>query len=784
VADRASPDTTARYRRACDFLALAMIYLRDNVLLREPLAAEHLKPRVLGHWGTCPGLTLVYAGLNGLVRRTGQRTLLVTGPGHGAPAIHANLWLEGSHADHDKELSRDGAGLRELIRRFSWPGGFPSHLSPEVPGVIHEGGELGYALATAAGAALDKPDLLVACIVGDGEAETGPTAGSWQTSKFLDPLRDGAVLPILHLNGSKIASPTVFSAMSDEDLRDYFRGAGWTPTIVRAHGVGGADDAALSEALDSAHREIESQRDNWGRANHTGTLRPPMIVLRSPKGMGAPSDTPDGTPLAGTFHAHQVPLGTPHTDAEQLAALERWLRSYRPEELFTDHGCPAADLLGVPPEGVLRLGAVPEANGGALRRALPLPDLSDYEAAVPVPGAEDAGATEVAARWLAELMRRTEQTRDFRIVCPDELESNNLGGVLEATHRAFSWTLTEHAEQLGPGGRVMEVLSEHLCQGWLQGYLLTGRHGLFPCYEAFASIVDSMANQYAKFLTMSRAVPWREPVSAFTYLLSSDGWRQEHNGYSHQGPGFLSNLLTKRPEVTRVYLPPDANTLLVVLADALAATGRINLVVAGKQSGPQWLDLPAARRHCARGADVWEWAGQRDNALEPDVVLCCAGTTPTVETLAAADLLREHAPELRVRVSNAVDLRVLSGSTSYDERLSEEAFTSCFGGPETPVVFAFHGYPSAVHELLHGRPGPNRFHVHGYLEEGTTTTPYVLLASNRMTRHDLAADALRRVLGPGEPRAARLEDERDDLVAQAHRDGEDAEQITGWRWQR
>jgi len=784
VAVSDSAELTARYRRACDYLALAMIYLRDNVSLTEPLTTAHLKPRVLGHWGTCPGLNLVYAGLNGLVRRTGQRTLLVTGPGHGAPAIHANLWLEGSHADRDEALRQDGAGMLELVRRFSWPGGFPSHLSPGVPGVIHEGGELGYALATAAGAVLDKPDLMAACVVGDGEAETGPTAGSWQSAKFLDPTTDGILLPILHLNGSKISSPTVFSAMPDEDLRDYFSGAGWSPILVRATGAGAADDQALGDALEIAHRYITARRAEHTVGGRPDRLKPPMVVLRSPKGMGAPARCPDGTPIAGTFHAHQVPLEQVHSDPAQLRALEDWLRSYRPEELFDADGRPWPDLLEVPPLGDLRLGSVPEANGGALRRPLPLPPVADYQVKVSEHGATQASAIQTAGGWLAELVRRTEESRNFRIVCPDELASNQLDAVLSATDREFSWPLEQYAEDVAPGGRVMEVLSEHLCQGWLQGYLLTGRHGLFPCYEAFAAIVDSMANQYAKFLTMARQVPWRAPVSAFTYLLTSDGWRQEHNGYSHQGPGFLSNLLTKRPEVTRVYLPPDANTMLLVLADALAATGRINLIIAGKHPSPQWLDLASAREHWRRGAGVWEWAGHRDNpaAGPPDLVLACAGTTPTVETLAAAMLLREHAPELRVRVTNVVDPRALGAPDRNPGGLSEHAFESCFGGPDTPVVFGFHGYPSDVHELLHGRPEPNRFHVHGYLEEGTTTTPYVLLAGNRMTRHDLAADALRRVRGADDRIARRLETDRDNLVAYAHREGRDAEEITGWKW--
>ena len=763
------PEILARYRRACDYLALAMIYLRDDVLVRRPLRTADLKPRVLGHWGTCPGLNLIHTGLNDVVGRTGRRTLLVTGPGHGAPAIHANLWLEGSHADRDPALARTGDGLAELVRRFSWPGGFPSHLSPEVPGVIHEGGELGYALATAAGAAMDRPDLLVACVVGDGEAETGPTAGSWQTSAFLDPDTDGAVLPILHLNGAKISSPSVYASMSDDELRAYFTGCGWEPVVVDVTGYDDPHDPradrAMADALQGAYRDTGQRR----RGD-----RLPMIVLRSPKGMGAPDRDAAGAPLAGTFRSHQVPLEAAEPDSMML--LERWLRAYRPEELFDADGNPEPDLLGVPPTGELRLGSVPESVGGALRHPLPLPDLEPYAVDVPAPAAVTASPTGTAGRLLAEVMRRTADRRDFRVVCPDELDSNRLGAVLEATGRAFVRDPGVYSEHLTPGGRVVEVLSEHLCQGWLQGYLLTGRHGVFPCYEAFASIVDSMTNQYAKLLTMSRSVPWREPVSSMVYLLTSDGWRQEHNGYSHQGAGFLSNLLTKRPEVTAVHLPADANCMLVVTGDVLAATDTVELVVTGKQDTPVWLSLDEARAHCRAGAGVWEWAGTGTG--DPDVVLACAGTTPTIETVAAAGLLRERAPELVVRVGNVLTLRAISDPATAAAGIGAAEFEHCFGAAPTPVVFAFHGYPSAVHELLHGRPDPNRFHVHGYLEEGTTTTPYALLADNRMTRHDLAADALRRVRGPDDPGAAELERERDRLVEHAVREGQDAPEAT------
>jgi len=734
--------TSSRYRRAADYLAAAMIYLRENALLREPLRAEHLKPRLLGHWGTCPGITFVYRGLNRLIRDTGQRTLLVTGPGHGAPAIHANLWLEGTHEAYDPALSRDAAGMAALVRRFSWPGGFPSHLSPEVPGVIHEGGELGYALATAFGAAADDPGLMVACVVGDGEAETGPTAAAWPGRTFFDDPSNGTVLPILHLNGYKIASPTIHGAMDDQDLIMHFRSMGWSPQLVDVTSTA-HPDGVLDAALALAH----ATRERW-----------PMILLRSPKGWGLPAHDLNGKPLAGTFNAHQVPLA-----ADQLPLIESWLLSYRPEELFTEDGQPMPDLLDELPPAELRMGRVPQANGGELRRDLPLPDLGPFA----VTTDEPASPTATAGAWLARLMADTEGTRDFRIVCPDELASNKLDEVLTVTGRAFTRKVDGYAEHLAPDGRVLEVLSEHLCQGVLEGYLLTGRHGLFPCYEAFASIVDSMVNQHAKFLKKSAEVPWRAPVASLNYLLTSEGWRQDHNGYSHQGPGFIDNVLTKKTTVARVYLPPDANTLLVTLRHCLASTGRINVIVASKNSGPQWLDLAAAHRHFDAGAGVWE------DVEQPDVVLACAGGVPTVETVAAVRLLREHAPDLRVRLTNVVDLLSLAPDTRHPHGLSAGYFARCFGS-DVPVVFGFHGYPSAVHVTLHGRPDTERFHVHGYREEGTTTTPFDLLVRNEMSRFDLAADALRRVGRDGDAMITR----RDELRARAYRDGDDPPEVT------
>ncbi|MBT2365669.1 phosphoketolase family protein [Streptomyces sp. ISL-10] len=779
---RSEHNGTQAYRRAADYIAAALIFLQGNVLLREPLRREHLKPRLLGHWGSCPGITMVYAALNTLVKESDADVLLVTGPGHGAPANHANLWLEGTHEHYDPALARTEQGLRELARRYCAPDGFPSHLSPALPGTLHEGGELGYALSTAFGAALDAPDRLVACIVGDGEAETGPTAAAWHSTKFLDPATSGAVLPFLHLNGYKISSPTLFSTMSDDELIALFRGYGWAPRIVDV--TAGPEGEPVAEAVRDAHAAV---RDLQRRAR-SGDMpeRPawPMIVLRSLKGQGAPAEV-RGKPIEGTFHAHQVPLEGVHDDPQQLQALEAWLKSYAPQELFDDQGRPQPEVLQCCPEGERRLGMQPAADGGRLRRPLDLPPLEPYAVDVTDgPGAASASPNRVLADWLTDIMRRTEATRDFRIMSPDELASNKLDAVLDASGRSYVWPVDQYAENLSRDGRIMEVLSEHNCQGWLQGYLLTGRHGLFPTYEAFASIVDSMLNQYAKWLKMSGEVPWRAPVSSLTYLLTSEGWRQEHNGYSHQGPGFINNLLTKKATVTGVHLPPDANTLLVTMERLMADTGRINLVVAGKHTAAQWLDLDSARRHCEAGASIWQWASTHDGE-DPELVLACAGGIPTVETLAAAELLRRDLPDARVRVVNVVDLCTLAAPGRHPHGMPDPEFRALFG-TGTPVVFNFHGYPSAVHQLLHGRPQPDRFHVRGYVEEGTTTTPYDLLASNGTSRHDLAITALGHLRGRSATAgdlAASYARHRDRLREELRRTGVDPAEITEWRWQ-
>lgn len=769
-----------RYRRAANYLAVAQIYLQSNCLLTEPLAAAHIKPRLLGHWGTCPGITLVYSGLNRMIRDAGRDVLLITGPGHGAPANLANLWLEGSLADVDPTYSRDGAGLERLVRSFSWPDGFPSHLAPLVPGVIHEGGELGYALATAFGAALDNPDLLVACIVGDGEAETGPTAGAWHSPKYLDPAGSGAVLPILHDNGYKIASPTIFGTMDDEELTALFTGYGWRPRIVDV--LRGDPDAQFAEVLDACHREIRDLQEAARGGQRPSKPRWPMIILRSPKGWTGIREL-DGKPVEGTWRSHQVPAADARDNPEHLAVLEAWLRSYRPEELFDEQGRPAPDIVDLCPEGERRMGMIPQANGGRLRVPLHLPSLENQAVKVGAPGESTASATTVAGQWLAGVFTQNTDQANFRIVCPDELTSNKLDAVLGVTARAYQWPTQPHDEGVAPDGRVMEVLSEHNCQGWLQGYLLTGRHGLFPCYEAFVQIVDGMVNQYAKFLKMAQEVPWRVPVASLNYLLTSEGWRQEHNGYSHQGPGFINTLLQKKASVTRIYLPPDANTLLATLEHALDTTDHINLVVVSKQPLPQWLSLEDARAHARAGASSWDWAGTAGDHDRPDVVLAAAGTIPTMETVAAAQLLARDAPDLRTRVVNVTDLLCLEHPGNHPHGLDPEEFRALFG-TDLPVIFDFHGYPSAVHQLLHHRPGEERFHVGGYVEEGTTTTPFDLLIANGVSRFQLAISALRRARGWAsraggliEAYKARMAEHRRFIVEH----GVDPEWVTGWQ---
>jgi xylulose-5-phosphate/fructose-6-phosphate phosphoketolase len=795
-APAARTERLATYRRATNYIAAAMIYLQGNHMLEEPLKPEHIKPRLLGHWGTVPGINLIYAGLNRLILDTDANVLLVTGVGHGAPANLANLWIDGCLEDIKPELSRDYEGLGQLIRSFSWPGGFPSHLAPIVPGTIHEGGELGYALATAFGAALDNPDLIVACIIGDGEAETGPTAGAWHSNKFLDPATGGAVLPILHVNGYKIANPTIYGTMSNDELTKLFEGFGWHPLIVEGNDL----DASLGDALDVAYKEIRELQSAVRDGQRPERPRWPMIVLRSLKGWTGPREL-DGIQVEGTSKAHQVPAMQAKSNPDHLRALEEWLRSYRPEELFDEHGGPSEELLSMCPTGDKRMGANPHVNGGRIRVPLRLPDVADHGVEVSAPGAGNDSALATLGTYLADVFRLNQEQRNFRIVCPDEVASNRLGAVFEATGHAYEWpTDPDISPDYRPDGRVMEVLSEHNCQGWLQGYVLTGRHGIFPCYEAFIPIVDGMVNQYGKFLKMSRdEAPWREPVASLNYLLTSVGWRQDHNGYSHQMPGFINSMLNRREDTARVYLPPDTNTLVATMAQCLEATGRINLVIASKHPLPTWLGPEDAIEHVRVGASRWAWASNDDDG-EPDVILVSCGTIPTIELLATTSLLREEVPELRVRFVNVTNLFTLARPEAHPDGMSEDSFRELFTD-DKPVILNFHGYPSAIHQLIHRRPRQERFHVRGYVEEGTTTTPFDLLAMNGVDRFQLAIDALSRadiavsemVRGmsgafavrnvPGAREAIeKFSAHRDELRRQVREAGDDPDEIKNWVW--
>jgi xylulose-5-phosphate/fructose-6-phosphate phosphoketolase len=734
-------DRLDAYWRAANYLAVGQIYLRENPLLREPLKPEQIKPRLLGHWGTSPGLNLIYVHLNRLIRDTGAQVLYITGPGHGAPAILANVYLEGTYTEIYPEVSQDEAGMRLLFRQFSTPGGVPSHVSPDTPGSIHEGGELGYSLVHAFGAAFDNPDLLVACVVGDGEAETGPLAGSWKSVNFLNPVRDGAVLPILHLNGYKISGPTVLGRTDDETLKSLFGGHGYQVYFVEGDEPMDVH-RAMARALDQAYADIRAIQQEARSKGFSGQPTWPMIILRTLKGWTGPKEW-NGVPIEGTFRAHQVPLTEVKENPEQLKLLEQWMRSYEPEKLFDQNGRLVPELAELAPQGDLRMGANPEANGGRLLIELDLPPFTDYAVEVEAPGRVKAEATRNLGYFLRDVFKRDETDGNFRLFCPDETTSNRLDAVFEVTNRCSVGKILDSDDHVAPDGRVMEVLSEHLCQGWLEGYVLTGRHGLFPCYEAFVTIIDSMFNQHAKWLKKSRELPWRHPVASLNYLLTSHAWRQDHNGYSHQGPGFMDTVINKKGVIVRIYLPPDANCLLSVMDHCLRSRDYVNVIVAGKQPELQWLDMDAARRHCARGASVWEWASN-DQGSEPDVILASGGDVPTQETVAAAWLLRKHLPELKVRVVNVVDLMVLSPPAYHPHGMDAEAFLDLFT-ERTPVVFAFHGYRRMIHDLVHGRPNPDRFHVRGYMEEGTTTTPFDMVVVNQISRYHLAMEALRRV---------------------------------------
>jgi xylulose-5-phosphate/fructose-6-phosphate phosphoketolase len=780
--DEPGLDLVDRWFRAANYLSVGQIYLLDNPLLREPLRPEHVKPRLLGHWGTCPGLNLVHAHLNRAICRRGTELLYICGPGHGGPAEVAHAWLEGTYSELVPEVGRDLDGLRTLFRQFSFPGGIPSHAAPETPGSIHEGGELGYSLAHAYGAAFDDPDLVVACVVGDGEAETGALATSWQSTRFLDPVHDGAVLPILHLNGYKIANPTVLARIPESELLGLLRAHGHDPIVVSG------DDPPdvhrqMAEAIDTAlDRIIAIQSDARDGVRPSGTPPWPALVLRTPKGWTGPAEV-DGLPVEGTWRSHQVPLSEVRTDDDHRAQLERWLRSYRPEELFDEQGCPADDLDALVPEGALRTSASTRANGGLRIRALPLPDPAEHAVEVPRPGSGPTEPTRVLGGYLRDLMARSEAQRNFRIVGPDETRSNRLGDVFDVTGAAWQADILSTDEDLAPDGRVMEVLSEHLCQGWLEGYLLTGRHGLFSCYEAFTHIVDSMVSQHIKWLKASDDIGWRASIPSLTYLLTSHVWRQDHNGFSHQDPGFIDHVANKDPEVVRVYLPPDANCLLVTADECLRSRDKVNVIVAGKQPGPDWLGLDAARAHCARGLGIWSWASS-DEGGDPDVVLACAGDVPTMEVLAAVTLLREHLPDLSVRVVNVVDLMRLQPETEHPHGLTDRTFDTIFTR-DRPVVFAYHGYPMMIHRLAYRRAVHPHLHVRGYKEEGTTTTPFDMVMLNDLDRYHLVMDVIDRVPGLGS-RAGRVRQEMVDARYQARAHtratGEDHPEVTGWTW--
>jgi len=770
------------YWRAANYLSVGQIYLLDNPLLREPLEADQIKPRLLGHFGTTPGLNFVYAHLNRAIRARDLSMIYIAGPGHGGPGLVANAYLEGTYTELYPHIGENADGLRALFRQFSFPGGIPSHVAPETPGSIHEGGELGYALSHAFGAAFDNPDLVVACVVGDGEAETGPLATSWHSNKLLDPRGDGAVLPILHLNGYKIANPTILARIPEHELRALFEGYGWRPLFVTSELDDPPADAhhRFAAVLDEALDEIRAIQQS-ARAGHAGERpRWPMIVLRTPKGWTGPREV-DGVQVEGTWRSHQVPVSGAREDAGHREVLERWLRSYRPEELFDANGRLLEELRQLAPVGERRMSANPHANGGVLLQELSLPDFRAYAVDVPKPGASFSEATRVLGGFLRDVVDRNRT--NFRLFGPDETASNRLGDVFDVTTRAWDAAVLPTDEGLSPGGRVMEVLSEHQCQGWLEGYLLTGRHGLFNCYEAFIHIIDAMFNQHAKWLKTTRDIPWRRPVASLNYLLSSHVWRQDHNGFSHQDPGFIDHVVNKKAEIIRVYLPPDANCLLSVADHCLRSRHYVNVIVAGKQPALNYLSIDDAIVHCTRGAGIWDWASN-DEAGEPDVVMACCGDVPTLETLAAVAILREALPDLKVRVVNVVDLMRLQPDTEHPHGLSDAEFDSLFTHSK-PVVFAYHGYPWLIHRLTYRRTNHGNLHVRGYKEEGTTTTPFDMVMLNDLDRFHLVIDVIDRVPGLAD-RAAHLRQHMTEqrLAARAYtrEHGDDIPEVRDWSW--
>jgi xylulose-5-phosphate/fructose-6-phosphate phosphoketolase len=767
------------YWRAANYLSVGQIYLLDNPLLREPLRSEQVKPRLLGHWGTTPGLNFIYAHLNRVIRNWDLDAIYVIGPGHGGPGIVANAYLEGTYSEVYPSVTPDAEGMRKLFRQFSFPGGIPSHVAPETPGSIHEGGELGYALAHAYGAAFDNPDLFVFCIVGDGEAETGPLATSWHSNKFLNPRRDGAVVPILHLNGYKIANPTVLARIPEAELRALLEGFGHRP-----HFLEGDDPAEMHQRMAAMLDEVVGQIHEIQRAarerGERARPRWPMIVLRTPKGWTGPAEV-DGRPVEGTARAHQVPMAEVRTNPEHLAILEAWMRSYRPEELFDERGALVPELAQLPPKAYRRMSANPRANGGLLLRDLALPDFRTYAVNAEKPGTTWSEATRVLGTFLRDVIAQNPDT--FRLFGPDETASNRLTPVFEVTGRTFEDQILATDDHLAPEGRVMEVLSEHLCEGWLEGYLLTGRHGLFNCYEAFIHIVDSMFNQHAKWLKVTRGIPWRRPIASLNYLLSSHVWRQDHNGFSHQDPGFIDHVVNKKAEIIRVYLPPDANCLLSVVDHCLRSRHYVNVIVAGKQPSLNWLSMDQAILHCTRGIGIWGWASN-DQGGEPDVVMACCGDIPTLETLAAVDLIRRHLPGLKIRVVNIVDLMRLQPASEHPHGLSDAEFDALFT-TDKPIVFAYHGYPWLIHRLTYRRTNHRNLHVRGYKEEGTTTTPFDMVMLNDLDRFHLVMDVIDRVPGLAS-RAGHVRqlmgDRRLECRACTRSEGEDAPEIRTWAW--
>ncbi len=769
------------YWRAANFLSVGQIYLYDNPLVRKPLKIEHIKPRLLGHFGTTPGLNFIYVHLNRLIKLHDLNMIYITGPGHGGPGIVANTYLEGTYSELYPTITHDIDGLRKLCRQFSFPGGIPSHVAAETPGSIHEGGELGYSLLHAFGAVFDNPDLIACCVVGDGEAETGPLAASWHSNKFLNPINDGAVLPILHLNGYKISNPTVLARIGNTELSSLLTGYGY-----KAYFVEGDDPPVMHQrmaaTLDEVYAEIIEIQSRARSFGFSERPRWPMIVLRSLKGWTGPKIV-DGKQVEGTFRSHQVPVSDIAKNPEHLKILENWLHSYRPEELFDQNGALLPELADLAPKGQRRMGANPHANGGLLLKDLVMPDFRDYAVKVEKPGTSEAEATRILGQFLRDIFKLNAANRNFRLMGPDETSSNRLDSVFEATDRVFEETILPTDEHLSPDGRVMEILSEHACQGWLEGYLLTGRHGLFSCYEAFIHVIDSMFNQHAKWLKVTRQIPWRRPIASLNYLLTSHVWRQDHNGFSHQDPGFIDSVVNKKAGIVRVYLPPDANCLLSVADHCLRSRNYVNLIIAGKQMALQYLDMDAAIKHCSIGLGIWDWASN-DHGSEPDVVMACAGDIPTMETLAAVDILRQNFPDLKIRVVNIVDLMTLEPSSEHPHGLSDQDFDSLFT-VDKPIIFAFHGYPWLIHRLTYRRANHKNLHVRGYKEEGTTTTPFDMVVLNDLDRFHLVMDVIDRV--PvleriGAHVKQEMKDKRIEHKQFINKYGDDMPEIRNWKW--